>query len=143
MQHGREVARHALHHVQPHVRVACAHGLHQWQAEYARSGGRQPHGDGARQPRLLRRAHGLVGMAQGELRLAKERQPCLCGRDAARRALQQARGQLALQPGDLLAERGLHHVQVQRSAAHGALLHHTHEIAQLSQFHGRASGCMA
>src|SRR3989344_1118153 len=54
---------------------------------------------------------------------------------AARTALQQARGQLALQPRDLLAERGLHHVQVQRSAAHGALLHHTYEIAQLSQFH--------
>ena len=47
---------------------------------------------------------GLVGVAQGQLGLAEERQPGLGRHSALGRALQQPGAQLALQPADLLAQ---------------------------------------
>ena len=57
------------------------------------------------------------------------------GVDALAGALQQAGGELALQPADLLAEGGLHQLQVQRGAADAAELDDADEVPQLAQFH--------
>jgi hypothetical protein len=46
---------------------------------------------------------------------------------------------LALKPADLLAQRRLHQVQVQRRAADAAEFDHPHKIPQLPQFHGRSA----
>jgi hypothetical protein len=78
-------------------------------------------------------------MAQGQLRLAEEGHPGFGGRDALAAALQQPGRELALKPADLLAQRRLHQVQVQRRAAHAAKLDHPHKIPQLPQFHGRSA----
>ena len=75
-------------------------------------------------------------MAQGQLGLAKERQPGLGGHSALGRALQQAGAQLTLQPADLLAQGRLHHVQIECGPAHGAEFDDADEIAELAQFHG-------
>jgi hypothetical protein len=86
----------------------------------------------AGQPRQLGGAHGVVGMADGQLRLPPERQSGIGGHHAAGGALQQPGGQFALQSADLLAERRRPHPQLQRSAPHAALRHHADKIAQLS-----------
>jgi hypothetical protein len=78
-------------------------------------------------------------MAQRQLRLAEKRHAGFGGRDALGGALQQPGGKLALKPADLLAQRRLHQVQVQRRAADAAEFDHPHKIPQLPQFHGRSA----
>jgi hypothetical protein len=90
----------------------------------------------ARQPRLLRRQHRVVGMAQRQLGLAPEGQAGVGRQHALGRALQQPRRQLAFQPADLLAERRRHHAECCCSLAEAAVLDDLDEVAQLPQFHG-------
>ena len=125
--------------MQAHIGVALAHGAHQRHAQHIGYGGRQAHADGARQPRLLGGVNGLCGVAQGELGFMKKGLARFGGDDAARCALQQAGGEFGLQAADLLAERGLHHVQIQRGTAHGAQFNNSYKVAQLAQFHGKSS----
>jgi hypothetical protein len=84
---------------------------------------------------VLRDAARLVRMPQRELRFAKEGHPRLGRRHALAAPLQQARGQFAFEPADLLAECGLHQLQVRCRPANAAEFHDPDEVAKLSQFH--------
>ena len=83
------------------------------------------------QPGLLRGAHRVVRMAQGQLGLLQEGQARIRGQHPSRCPLQQPGAQLAFQATDLLAQRGRHHPQVGRGPPHAAQLDHTHKITQL------------
>jgi hypothetical protein len=134
IEHRGQMPRQTLDHVQAHIGVARSHGLHERQAQHGRSGGCQTHTHRARQSGLLGCAHGLGGVAQGELSLTEEGCARFCWDHTPRRALQQARAQFALQATDLLTQCRLHEVKVKRGATHGAQLHDTHKIAELSKF---------
>ncbi len=134
-QHRTEIARQALDHAQPDIRIAPSHRLHEREAEYAGRTGRKPDADVPRQARLTRGERRIVDVAQRELRLSPECKAGVRRHDARGGALQQARGQLALEPADLLAQCGRHHAQFQRGLAHAAVFHDADEIAQLPQFH--------
>ena len=84
---------------------------------------------------MLGSAHGLLGMAQGELSFTQKSQPGLCRHHTFTAALQQARRQLAFKSADLLAQRRLHQIEVERSAAHATEFNNTNEIFKLPKFH--------
>ncbi|KUZ34854.1 hypothetical protein WS52_17670 [Burkholderia territorii] len=73
-------------------------------------------------------------MAQHQLRLMPERKAGISGLNSGFRPLQKTDRQFAFQPTDLLAQRGRHHVQLQRSTAHAAAFDNTDEIAKLPKF---------
>ena len=135
VEHGRQMARQAFDHVQAYIGVTLAHGAQQRQAQHGGGGRRHAHADATSQTRLLRRAHGLFGVAQYQLRLMKKRQPGFGGRHALGAALQQTGRELALQPADLLAQRRLHQLEILRSAADAAQFDDADKVAQLAQFH--------
>jgi hypothetical protein len=129
------MAREVFNQVQAHLGVTRAHGLQKRQPQHGRRGRCQSHAHMPRQPRLLRGQHGIIGMPQGELRLAQKGQASVGGPHARSTALQQPRRQLAFEPTDLLAQGRHPHTQLNRRPAHAAGTHHVNEIAKLSKFH--------
>ena len=84
---------------------------------------------------LARDGQRLVELAQHEPRVVVERKPVLGGRDAARGAVEQRLADLALELGELLAERGLRDEELPRRRGKAAAFDDLGEVAKLSQIH--------
>ena len=83
-------------------------------------------------PRLARR---VLDRGENVARALQERRPGGGQLDLALVAQQQRRAHLLLEPADLLAQRGLGHVQPFRRAAEVQLFRDGHEVAQMAELH--------
>src|SRR5690606_21024708 len=84
---------------------------------------------------LGERSSCLINVAEGQLRLPKEGEPCI-GRHHTRGAtLQQTGGQFGFQAADLLAQCRRDDAEILGGLAHAAALDHAGEVAKLTYFH--------
>jgi hypothetical protein len=118
--------------------VSRTHGAQQRQRERGgRRAGRQPHRHLAREP-LAGRFHvhaRLLALAQDDLRMPVQHLAGLGGRDAALGAHEQLLAHLALERGQLLAQRRLGDEKDFGRLRQAADVHDLHEIFEASQVH--------
>ena len=75
LEHGRQVARKRLYHVQANVRIRLAHCLQERHPQYRSRGRGKSHTYMARKPTALRGENRPIGTSQGKLRLMKKHHP--------------------------------------------------------------------